>query len=135
MSLDQSKVIDAIGIDTVSGAVRLTIIDDMEWGPDHLRLLQDKLNAYIAFVESGELVSTYPGTADRGGAIDLVLCHRPDAEVRQFLEAARPLLDQAGLGFHYGPLETGYVGDNSRLEAAWRHEPASKQDRTRPEWP
>jgi hypothetical protein len=113
MGLDKTHVIDAIGTDILTGTVRLTIIDDMEWSREHLRLLQDKLNAYIAFVESGEFVSTYPGAADRGVAIDLVLRHRPDAEARQFLEAARLLLDQDGLGFHYGPLETGYAGDNS----------------------
>jgi hypothetical protein len=65
MGVEQTTVIDFIGIDPVSGAVCLTIADALEWNADHLRLLQDKLNAYLAFVESGELYSVYPSAAGR----------------------------------------------------------------------
>jgi hypothetical protein len=63
MGVQQTTVIDAIGIDKVTGAVHLTIADALEWGASHLRLLQEKLNAYPAFVESGELHSAYPSAA------------------------------------------------------------------------
>jgi len=37
--------------------VSLTIVDDLDWSAEqeHLMLLQNKLNAYLAFVESGEV--------------------------------------------------------------------------------
>lgn len=63
MGLEQAAVIDFIGIDEVSGVVHLTIADAREWDADHLRVLQEKLNAYLAFVESGELYSAYPSAA------------------------------------------------------------------------
>ena len=73
MGVEQTTVIDAIGIDKVSGAVHLTIADALEWDADHLRLLQEKLNAYLAFVESGELYSAYPSAAERPVVLDLRL--------------------------------------------------------------
>lgn len=63
MGVQQTTVIDAIGIDKVTGAVHLTIADALEWDAAHLRLLQEKLNAYLAFVESGGLHSAYPSAA------------------------------------------------------------------------
>lgn len=73
MGVEQTTVIDFIGIDPASGAVCLTIADALDWDPDHLRLLQDKLNAYLAFVESGELLWAYPLAAGRPVVFDLRL--------------------------------------------------------------
>ena len=62
MTIDQTGVVDFIGIDT-AGNVRLTISDHLEWDvntKEHLFQLQEKLNCYLAFVESGEILETYP---------------------------------------------------------------------------
>ena len=112
MGVEQTTVIDAIGIDQVTGAVHLTIADALAWDAAHLRLLQDKLNAYLAFVESGELYSAYPSAAGRPVVLDLRLRHRPDAEAMRFLEQARALIGQAGFALHYGPLAGGYANDS-----------------------
>jgi len=113
MAVEQTTVIDFIGIDAVTGAVCLTIADALDWNADHLRLLQEKLNAYLAFVESGELYSAYPTAAGRPVVFDLRLQHRPDAEATQFLERARELVTNAGFTLRYGPLESGYAHDNA----------------------
>ena len=97
MGVEQAAVIDFIGIDKMSGAVHLTITDSLEWGADHLRLLQEKLNAYLAFVESGELYSVYPGAAGRPVVLDVRLRYRPDADATLFLERAAALIAGAGL--------------------------------------
>lgn len=112
MGVEQTTVIDFIGIDQVSGAVHLTIADTLEWDTDHLRLLQDKLNAYLAFVESGELHSVYPLAAGRPVVFDLRLRHRPDADATRFLEQARALIGKAGFALRYGPLHNGYANDS-----------------------
>jgi len=113
MGVEQTTVIDFIGIDPVSGAVCLTIADALDWNADHLRLLQDKLNAYLAFVESGELHSAYPLAAGRPVVFDLRLQHRPDAEATLFLEQARALIGKAGLALRYGPPDSGYAHDDA----------------------
>ncbi len=112
MGVEQAAVIDFIGIDTVSGAVHLTIADALEWDAAHLRRLQEKLNAYLAFIESGELYSVYPGAAGRPVVLDVRLRYRPDADATQFLERAAALIASARLSLQYGPLEGGYANDN-----------------------
>lgn len=63
MAIDQPDKIDAIGIDNESGNVVLTISDHLPWigeAEEHRELLRDKLNAYLAFIESGQLIEVYP---------------------------------------------------------------------------
>lgn len=79
MSVDQTNVIDAIGIDNVTGDLVLTIADHREWkecSNEHLLLLQEKLNTYLRFVESGEISQTYMDAKDRSVLIDVV-CKYP----------------------------------------------------------
>jgi len=61
MTVDNSDVIDATGIENATGCTVLTIADHLEWSPlrDHLVLLQDKINRYIAFLENNEMAQSY----------------------------------------------------------------------------
>jgi hypothetical protein len=64
MSIDQRNVIDFLVHDKKDhhGAI-LVISDHLDWDQDvgaHLELLQDKLNHYIWFIESGKMVETMP---------------------------------------------------------------------------
>ncbi len=74
MSVDQSNIIDAIGTDNDTNSVILTIIDHLIWDNEgkHLLILQDKLNTYLSFIESGELEFTYPASIGKKNVIDLV---------------------------------------------------------------
>jgi hypothetical protein len=112
MSIEKTNVIDVIGTNIATGAVHLTIADHLEWSTDHMLKLQEKLNAYLAFVESGEIYSTYSDAAERAVVFDLVLKHRPNSEAISFLERVRSLIEQAGFTFHYGPVDAGYSDDN-----------------------
>lgn len=55
--LSEPDLVDFLGVDKVSGAVVLTLVDDCDWHDElrHLRLLQEKLNRYFDFIESGEV--------------------------------------------------------------------------------
>jgi len=55
MSVEQRKVIDFVGISKADGRAILTISDHLPWLADneHLLILQDKINDYLAFLESG----------------------------------------------------------------------------------
>ena len=56
-----------ISTDTQTGHVVLTISDHLDWSAStwHQRILQAKLNKYLAFVESGELLERYETAAGR----------------------------------------------------------------------
>ena len=52
----------------------LTVVDDWDWTDEmrHLRALQRKLDAYFAFIASGELLAAYPDAAGKDVVIDLI---------------------------------------------------------------
>lgn len=62
MALDKTHVVDAAGVEKDTGCVVLTIADDWSWDDQkkHLLALQEKLNAYFNFIESGEMLESYP---------------------------------------------------------------------------
>jgi hypothetical protein len=66
MTIEQADVIDIATIDHASGDLWLTISDHLPWGEiegEHLVLLQNKLNAYLGAIESGEIFSKVPGAS------------------------------------------------------------------------
>lgn len=74
MTIENSRVIDLLSIDKERNKVVLSIVDHLEWDQNddnHLWLLQEKINAYIEVIESGEMVETYPETGSMGKVIIL----------------------------------------------------------------
>lgn len=97
---------DAIGVEASSGKVVLTISDHLDWGDEtrHLTLLQDKLNAYVRFVESGELELTYPEAKGRTPVIDLVTSLEIPRGCAAFLDRVRAALADTGIELRTRPL-------------------------------
>ena len=91
MTLDKTGVVDAIGIESDSGKVVLTVADSWDWADEktHLLALQDKLNAYLQYIEEGELLRSYPDAIGRKTVID-VICRYPVPLIgREFLKRAQ----------------------------------------------
>ena len=61
MSLENAKVVDAIGIEDTTGFAVLTIADSWDWQDEqqHLAALQEKLNTYFDFIGAGEVFSAH----------------------------------------------------------------------------
>ncbi|WP_370590617.1 DUF6572 domain-containing protein, partial [Xylophilus sp. ASV27] len=55
MNVENTTIVDAVGTDKETDEVRLSIFDHLPWDTEHLRLLQDKINVYLGFIESGEI--------------------------------------------------------------------------------
>lgn len=64
-------------------------------------ILQAKLNRYLAFVESGELLQRHENAAGRPVAIKVVFKFRPDKEGGDFLSRARAVIESAGFSFRH----------------------------------
>ena len=99
MSVLDEDVVDAIGVETSSGKVVLTVADHLDWADEkgHLLALEKKLNAYLAFVESGELNESYPDSLGREPVIDIVGQFPIPKAGRSFLERVRPIAASAGI--------------------------------------
>ena len=54
MAVDNASQIDAIANDKENACLVLLITDHLNWDNEfeHLKILQDKINAYVAFIES-----------------------------------------------------------------------------------
>jgi len=90
MALENSQVVDAVGVDKRTGDVVLTLLDSWDWedeGP-HLLVLQAKLNAYFEFIESGQLEAHTEG-AGRKARIDVIGRFPISAAGATLLERAR----------------------------------------------
>jgi hypothetical protein len=102
LSVENRDVVDLVGVDRFSGRVILTIADHLQWDSDeHLVTLQDKLNTYLRFIESGELATRYPDAKDRQPQITVVFKHPPDEPAMKFLESVSEVIKSAGIDFRY----------------------------------
>lgn len=98
MSVEQFDVVDVISTDPKTGQVVLTISDHLDWTDSvrHQAVLQAKFNKYLAFIESGEILTRYPEAKGRPIAINVVFKHKPDQEGWQFLGRAQRVIESAG---------------------------------------
>ncbi len=104
MSVDQTNVIDAIGVDNMTGDLVLTITDHIEWTEcdnEHLILLQEKLNTYLSFVESGEILQTYLDAKDRVILIDVVCKYPLNEQAKCFFNQVTAIIIDAGMKLRY----------------------------------
>jgi hypothetical protein len=99
MSIEQTNEVDIISTDRITGHVTLTISDHLDWSDSvaHQLLLQTKLNRYLAFVESSEILQSYPNAKDRPVIFEVVFKFRPDEGGRAFLVKVRPIIESARL--------------------------------------
>lgn len=107
MSVENSKVIDFASIDNNGNAV-LTISDHLEWddNSDHQLLLQNKINAYLSTVESGNFYDDYPDAKDRNIIINVVSKYEPNNNGNLFLDRVRKVLESAGYAFKFSVLKS-----------------------------
>jgi hypothetical protein len=66
MAVDEPSTIDIMSVDP-TGALVLTISDHLDWSDSlaHERVLQEKLNSYLAFIESGQILEHHPEVSIR----------------------------------------------------------------------
>lgn len=100
MSIEDTEKIDIIATRPDSHQVRLVIADHLDWSDaeSHLLHLQDKVNSYIEFIESGQVLEQPNIPADPEVAIHIEFAYElPDAAMA-FLRELEPILADAGIG-------------------------------------
>jgi hypothetical protein len=98
LSVEQLSVVDIVSVDS-AGYVVLTISDHLDWNDSlrHQTILEKKLNAYLAFVESGEILQRYPEAKGRPAVLKVVFKYKPDYEGEKFLLRATEVIESTGL--------------------------------------
>lgn len=99
MTIENPGVVDFVSVDPQTDDVVLTVSDHLDWRDEaaHLVALEEKLNAYMAFVESGELIERYPYARDRRVRIEIVTEHELSQGARTYIGRAGSVLRAAGV--------------------------------------
>ncbi len=105
MSVIETDKIDAIGIVKKEFRVYLSIIDPLVWDDEnvHLFTLQEKINSYLYFFESGELLKTLPEAEGFDVVIELILKYSPPSDAITFFDKTIQILLNKGVVFVFGP--------------------------------
>jgi hypothetical protein len=103
MSVEEIESVDAIGISRATNEVTLVIADHLDWrdGHRHMLLLQEKLNTYLRFLESGEVYQAYPKARGRRFVIEIVGQHDPTDAAKEFLAYVTRAIDAAGFALRF----------------------------------
>lgn len=104
MSIEQVNTVDFVSIDDATGDALLTIADHLPWDKDeetHLLLLQDKLNSYLRFIESGEITNRFPQTKGRAIKISLIGQYPLSHGAAIFFEKAKAAVQGAGFSLQF----------------------------------
>ena len=103
MTVEQHDVVDFVTRDPVTKIFSLVISDHLGWDEvnEHLFCLQEKLNCYFRFIESGELTQKFPDAADQKVAIAIALKHDIPETAAWFFEKARQASEAAGFALNW----------------------------------
>lgn len=103
MAIDDAGVIDGAAIDD-SNALILLLTDHIPWEGelalseyDHLELLQNKLNDYVAYVESGQFRQTFPDHELTMGIIRICFKYNIPDICEQYLNVAQNQIGHLGI--------------------------------------
>ncbi len=103
MSIEQTDIIDLIEFHDLSETVILTIVDHLDWEDTnkHLELLQEKLNNYLNYHDSGRLKTDYPEAEGKAVVVQLLAKAPLPAEGLSFFEQARKIVENLGVQLRF----------------------------------
>ena len=107
MSIVETKVVDIIAVpEWEPKNVILLITDHLKWGDksqegEHLLLLQEKINTYIAFIESGEMLENYPPSKGKLPIIRINGLYELPEQAEFFIDQVSETLKEVGIGFEF----------------------------------
>lgn len=99
------EVVDLVAF-APEGNVVLGMVDTLPWGDEaRILALQERVNVYLAYWDSGQLAADFPESAWKPVEILLYLSVEPDAEGEEFLEKLVNGVKPLGVGFRWQMLE------------------------------
>jgi hypothetical protein len=109
MSIDQLKTIDLMGSNPGSNVLDLFITDHLPWDKtteyEHAYKLQEKVNAYLAAIETGELFEQYPEHKGKSVVISVLGKYELNTFAKEFYKKVSGVVKGAGfeLKFKFSP--------------------------------
>jgi len=104
MTVEEPKRIDFTAIESQTGDMILAISDHLAWDEqegEHLLTLQNKLNAYLTAIESGELYTKLPKALGRKIVIEVIGKFPLSEEAAKFYRLAGEIVQDAGASLRF----------------------------------
>ena len=108
MTVEETSIVDVVTVTHDLKSVLLTISDHLPWDHEegtHLLLLQDKINSYIRFIDSGEMEKKFPETSGKNAIINIVAKYPLSEQAELFFREIRSLLNKAGHELRFSVLK------------------------------
>ena len=102
MSVEQIDKIDFIST-TDEEKVELTISDHLEWDEEnnHILVLQNKINAYLDYIQNGQILEIYPNLKNNDIIISLMMKYNPNEKALAFLSHCEKFMETLDLAFKW----------------------------------
>jgi len=99
MSVIDKEIVDGMAVDNDEKALRLLITDHLDWDEEykHLIILQENINAYIAFCEERQYESVVNNAEIRYVIFEIHFRCEPTANCISFLEQVQRQLSELGI--------------------------------------
>lgn len=104
MTIIEKNIIDFMGSEKGTGNILLGISDHLDWATspeEHLVYLQEKINNYLAFVESGELFKNNPSAKGKKIIIEVYGKYAPIEMAEKFYKIASEKIKDAGFDLRF----------------------------------
>lgn len=100
VAIDQPNTVDIVALGK-ENTVLLTISDHLDWTDvnSHLYLLQEKVNTYLGYIESGQLYNQMEKARDMRPVIEHVFFHEPPKEAGAAIARLDSLLGERNILF------------------------------------
>ena len=109
MSVLETDIIDYIYLDDDASTPVLVVSDPLTWAPPedqhHLDVLRDKLNAQIAFVETGQIKGVWPAYAGGAVRVEVIARCRLTEPASHFYVLARRVMSNANMDLRFQLLD------------------------------
>ena len=102
MTIEQKNVLDIVSTSKDLQIVTFTISDHLDWENEknHMLLIQDKINQYIASIESGELHEEYPNLKNaKSIEIEIIAKYELTETAAKFINQVKSFLADNGYMF------------------------------------
>lgn len=103
MTVMDERIIDLAGLEKKN--LILSICDHLDWGHEtddvHLLMLQNKINDYLQFIESGEVNEQYQPESYEKIIIRIISKYPFNSDCIKFLNLSKQVINDAGFGLEW----------------------------------
>lgn len=103
MSVIDNTSVDGIALTDDKCGIILLITDHLDWEDEykHLILLQEKINAYVSFIEERQYEEIYPSESINYSIIEIHFLYNLTYNVVKFIHTVNNQLNESGISIRY----------------------------------